>query len=133
TNGDIISPSPDSSDQIQVKWHGADQKFGEVCVVANRLCEISPLYCQKVLFRSIIETLDGNQSIQKGLNGLLIGTDHSGTWKLIKGPGIAIFETPNKFITTVQVSKYGIYHFKWSYIENECIHIGITSILFSRK
>ena len=133
TNGDIISPSPDSSDQIQVKWHGAEQKFGEVCVVANRLCEISPLYCQKVLFRSIIETLDGNQSIQKGLNGLLIGTAHSGTWKLIKGPGIAIFETPNKFITTVQVSKYGIYHFKWSYVENECIHIGITSILFSRK
>ncbi|MBL0238130.1 MAG: hypothetical protein IPQ02_16440 [Saprospiraceae bacterium] len=87
----------------------------------------------KSIFRSIIEPLAGNKNIQKGLNGSLIGTSHSGTWQLIKGPGIAIFETPNKFVTTVQVSKYGIYHFKWSYVENECIHIGITSILFSRK
>ncbi|PZX20616.1 gliding motility-associated-like protein [Breznakibacter xylanolyticus] len=53
-----------------------------------------------------------------------------GTWQMVSGPGLASFANPNSASSSVSVTEFGTYLFRWTEDNNSCIDADDVTITF---
>ncbi|MEO6189374.1 MAG: T9SS type A sorting domain-containing protein, partial [Saprospiraceae bacterium] len=118
--GVIVTQNPISNKTIEVLWNfdpSPNNSYdGIICYHMESSCPETPECCINVKVHYNHGTVNAGPDEQvRGLkNTLKAEPTYSGTWTMVKGPGIATFKNANDSKSSVQVNRFGIYTFKWT-------------------
>jgi hypothetical protein len=126
-DGGFVTSNFDSQ-AVMVKWLLPPGDTGTVCVFYDTDCGKSPETCIKVSFAN---ESAGKDFKQKGVIAKFNSpSSKSGIWKMVSGPGTALFEKSTNPKSRVRVSEYGTYCFEWSVNDAACISHDTVCIEF---
>jgi len=110
--------SGQGTNSISIDWNGATG--GDICVMASNVCGVSNELCATVVTTTTPLIDAGLDFAICGLQANLTGIGN-GKWSLSSGTGTAIFNNDQDPLTSVTVSKPGIYHFLFEINQSGCM------------
>ncbi len=130
TNGTILTPNPNDSGRIAIKWSSTPGK-GKLCYSFSNDCGTGPECCYEIIINDAPHPNAGVDQKICGLTSSFSGTkDKNGSWKVLISPGNSFIEDSTDDHSNISVDRFGTYSFLWIETLNSCIGVDTVNITF---